>query len=807
MILSIKNRIKEAILKQFVLICIWIAFSAAYTCRVAAEENEQSVLNVSIVGASGSTFMTTGEGVLYLKENVKITPVTDEDLMSDLFSSAADKSTADEFTTDESNLYEVSVRDYFRISSTKEEALSEYVLLDEESVALNHDAYLEGEIYTLSLRREILLTCNEEEREHIIISARDLYFCFDLTPPSLEELSDISWDTWVNFPRGCDFASYDAISGVGRIIVKQDDDVIYEKHEDFEQECDFSIELCKEAQDALGVCLAVELSDVAGNVSFFEYHYFYDATAPSVVLEGVTNASMYNRDVGLSLNALDTIMSTTFLKYTIRRLYMDEDSVIRNTNIGEKDGGIFAGEVLSEDGNYVIEAKAYDLAGNESQRLDLSFRIDKSAPILSISGFESGHDYNKPLSSYFSITDGFPTDTLFSYEIYRSWPTGSEQFAQFETYLSGYTDNYDRYLNIDGDYHIICRAVDACGNESSQEAFLRVDTTAPKVSIGGIQNGTAIRDAPSISIASSELFYESTDIIVMLYLKNANGSFECVNSYVNDMKAENDVYTFKVDKEGSYLLNVTAIDRCGNKSVAGLEFILDYTPPQISWLDDINRKYFKKLMIPGNLKAYILDATGVRMTASLNSDVISAGEEITGEGKYVLTIVAVDDAGNESSGTAQFIIDKTAPRLIVSGLTREGAATNGGSISLSLYDEGDWFTGISFDGKEVALSDNQSVWSISPDTTVDHVIEVAAVDMAGNEMNKELVISKASFVNMDAAYNALKTITMGSDEVNTANINKNESKKYLYIVIPFILGICGIIILIFRRLRCIDTDK
>lgn len=780
------------------------AFAVSMICFfnfVYAQSEEdmtiENLLSVNIVSDSGSSILTTKGGVLYLNEGVKISPVINNEAYDSFMM----------LHPDILGECELSYVDYYRISCVGNEG--EYLPLDTQTVNLSPDAYDEGVQYTLFIRREYTINVDEDTCIHILGCAEDLVFCFDVSAPSLEELNDISWDLWVNYVRGCDFLATDLISGIKRVVVIQDEDVIYEKHEDFENCNDFtfSAELSKEATDSGGTCIKVQLTDAAGNTRESDFRYYYDITCPVVNVGGISDGSYNNRDVTALLSGSDTIMSTTFLKYSIHRSYLNDTTVVKDDVIGENNGIITAYETFGDNGDYTVWAKAYDLAGNESQPVQITFRVDKDAPGVIISGFESGLYYNKPISSYFNIEEGFWQDTIFTYEIHRMWPAGSELYAKKELYLSDYSTSLDEYLCVDGDYHITCRATDACGNETSKEAFVRVDLTAPSVVIDGIQNGVATRNIPSVHIKSSEMFYDGTGINAALYKQTQNGNYECELNLNYIMQSDNDDLPVEVKDEGRYLLSVIAIDASGNSSSSDIEFVLDYTPPKVSWLKDIDRKYFKKLLIPDNLQTFISDITGVRLTASLNSNPLRAGQEIDGEGKYVLTIVAVDEAGNESDESAQFIIDNTPPRLIVAGLTKSGAAKQGTDIKISLYDDGDRFEKICYDGKEIELGIGQNEWSVKPDVMQDHKIEVVAVDEAGNRTDKEIVINKASFINTDAIEGVVKTIIDKSGDASSENIKKKTDKKYLYVVIALILAICGGGIAILWRLRRIDTDN
>ena len=851
-------------------------------CELAQDSEISSeayyeTLKADIIDEDGSRILIRDDEILYLNRDVRVIPA-EPDLPEN-----------------------ITCKSSMKIESACSQS-ADFLPLEEKEIALGSAAYNEGEIYKLTILRKYEMAENEdtesgtasesdtaaesdaasesdtasEETEEsdkqsegsdkdteeceeetagswgISVPCAErftLKFCFDMTPPCLNENSDISWDSWVNYVRGCDFYCADEASFIKRVIVRWGDEVIYEYHGDdtgngdAAQEADgqvepyddkkghaFSVNLDKEAVDVSGQHIDMEISDAAGNTAQFERNYYYDATKPVLNASGAANGSMNNNNIVLNLLGNDAIPDTTFVQYTVVRSIMGSREMCISRLSGGSSENLNVEEILSLEGDYEISAKAFDLAGNESDNIALAFRIDKSAPKITISGFESGRDYNRLLSAFFDVEENFPQDAVFSYDIVRNYPGGGERFIKGEKVLEDYNVSVSEYLNIDGDYTITCHAEDACGNCTEKEAFVHIDTTAPFVALSGLNNGIVVNKSLPINITASEMFYDTTSVEAALFIKKSDGSYENAGYIKDMMQSENADFTITAQKEGNYLINVKATDGCGNTGSASAEFTIDLTAPKIGWLSSIDRKFFKNLNVPRSLKSIISDLTGVSVSATLNADDINGGENITGEGKYILNVIAIDDAGNETRESAQFIIDATAPRLIVSGLDKNGAAVMGESIHLSLFDEGDWFESIRYDGREMidkiegtlAQKDNTedaaiadytgergiSEWSIIPADTEEHRIEVTAVDEAGNSTHKEIVIAKASFVNPAIIRGVVNTITDGrASRTDGVNITKNYSEKYLYFLIPAILGVLAAGTMLYRRFGRIDMRK
>lgn len=706
----------------------------------------------------------------------------------------------------------LSVNDYYSMSYDGGNTFSEKEAMDNGIVSLN--AVSDGAEYYLRFYRTERVLAEDVYIDYV--SESDIYHViFDRNAPQLYEESAINWDEWVNYKRTALFKTVDDSSGISRVIVKdKNDGILYEYHFEGQSakgdsDIEFGIELDKAAFDESGEKIVVGMTDMAGNYSESEYCYYCDFEMPRLSINGVSDKSVNSKIADIQFLAEDNIPTGMVVNYEIQR----DSRGMKFPNIAKEladiKNGDSVGEKIVHDGIYNVIAVVKDRAGNESNRVSIRFRIDTAPPILKIEGFENGADYNRAVGGRIYIDDDFFYDTTVDIRVTKKTPKGEENYITESFNPEGY--EYQKYLNLhdDGDYHVTVHAVDAAGNYDAKEAYVRVDKTAPFITISGLIDRSITKEKPELFITVKELFFDSAKVQASMYKISAGGLYEPVLVRDINPSEESDSFFLNVNDEGSYMLKVSAADRAGNYSESNIQFELDFTAPKIGWIDTINKKYFKSILFPARFAANINDAHNVSYNAYINTENLREGSEITKDGKYIIRIIAVDEAGNVSDEKAEFIIDTRPPKIVVSGLNQKGNIKKGDVIKLSLYDSDDYFEYAKMDGANIDITDNNKTCIFNIDSEGEHSILVRAVDFAGNITEKEFAIECASLTSPGGIREKVKKIERAnireteSQEVNT---NKKIDEKYLYIIGALVLAVLTIGALILRGFRCVDTD-
>jgi subtilase family serine protease len=268
----------------------------------------------------------------------------------------------------------------------------------------------------------------------------------------------------------------------------------------------------------------------------------------------------------------------------------------------------------------VLVGRGRALAGQSV--LPLPWR-DTTPPVIVLSGFTDGEYRAGPVTPVITITDDSP--------VVSTIQLNGANFASGATVSS------------DGAYHLAVHATDVWGNASEAAASFTIDTTPPSLAVTGVTAGSLVNVAVTPAVTVTDVNLRSTTILL------DGAPF---------------VPGIVVGAEGDHLLSVTADDLAGNTAHDDVPFTIDQTPPLI--------------VIQG-----VTDGALVNVGVFLTVDVSDAhpgtsvilldgadwdGLPVLAGGDHVLSVHAVDLAGNPADAAVHFIIDRTPPTITVAGV-------------------------------------------------------------------------------------------------------------------------------------------
>jgi hypothetical protein len=181
-------------------------------------------------------------------------------------------------------------------------------------------------------------------------------------------------------------------------------------------------------------------------------------------------------------------------------------------------------------------------------------------------------------------------------------------------------------------------AFDTHGNESagSVVAATPLDDVAPRIAVSGVTDNT----------------YYAADVQPVITVQDLNPAAQTIT--LNGTPYAQ----LPISAEGNYLLKVSATDSSGNSTVKEISFTIDKTAPVISVTGIAKNAYYNRDLNPA---ISVTDANLDGFESFLNGSAYTSGAPVTAENNYQLVIQAVDKAGNRSSETYPFFIDKTNP--------------------------------------------------------------------------------------------------------------------------------------------------
>ena len=213
------------------------------------------------------------------------------------------------------------------------------------------------------------------------------------------------------------------------------------------------------------------------------------------------------------------------------------------------------------EGSYALEAEAYDARNNKSTA-NRMIVVDRTAPALSVSGFEEGVLRDR-VATTLNFDDGDASRTQC-----RAHPKDATPPEWGEcTAADGHTVTPDA----DGEWTISVRAVDAAGNPAEASRRFRVDGTAPVVSVTGAPSETWVNQGTEVTLNAT-----ATDAnLASIECREPGGTWNVCGWDVASMTDENAT-------EGWRTWAFRARDGVGHVS-APVEYtwVSDGSPPQV----------------------------------------------------------------------------------------------------------------------------------------------------------------------------------------------------------------------------------
>lgn len=300
----------------------------------------------------------------------------------------------------------------------------------------------------------------------------------------------------------------------------------------------------------------------------------------------------------------------------------------------------------------------------------------------------------------------------------------------------------------DGTYTVQASGKITAGGEAVQNAsFTFIYDSTPPIGTLSVANGSITNSSVSFSSNDGSLYYSTSNLAIPTAATTFYGSnyvyYTAVNSgyyrlKLQDLAGNDTQYTFTIDKTapGLTLSGVTNNGfTAGSVSASWSTTVGGITAQRVSSSDTLTVKY-----------SYSTTAT----FPTLATTNYTAGTELTEPGNYLLEIT--DKAGNKSQ--YKFTIDKTAPKLSLSGVSENGF-TNGNvkaswstivnGISGQLSNNNDSLT-VKYAYSTSATFPTSATTNYTADTALtepgNYLLEIS--DKAGNKTQYKFTIDKTA---------------------------------------------------------------
>ena len=568
-----------------------------------------------------------------------------------------------------------------------------------------------------------------------------------------------------------------------------------------------------------GICqILIESFDLAGNFKNLEENIEIDNIGPVIELTisqitpnsgEIFDIKPYKKDDNLKItatfdkevqkNVVLKIKEDTFsmekIRYNIYTLNYTVDSIINET--------------------IYLQVDAYDLAGNFSNKSDISFIVDNNPPYLISHKFLKNDVLNLTTDMFpYKKNDKFTLKLVFSepmsevevkligtentqnqfVKIYSDSNTSNQEFSYIKDIESGATGNST----------IMIKAYDLARNQYSQSNYelpFSIDNTTPSIISTNI-NKNYFKDGDNVNFTAT--FSEPVNILsdsILSYNKN-NGESVVINlgttDFQNTVNVSHTIASNNIETD-DLKISIFYKDKAGNQNKGDFTYTIDNVKPNITI--DLEKTFFKKgdpvnmdlnfdedvnsidITVLGNNIDYSDIITPQQPVETYGYNDFSIPDNITSDGESRITVIATDLAGNQNSVSEVIYIDVTNPSK--PSINSSKYHINNSEKEFNIFGEAEIGSTVTLfaDNQEID-SVNQDIGSYTIDTNGNYMMDTSGNSYSTTYSFTQTIQSNTEFyvIAKDAAGNskASDKITIYFD--TTAPDNQNlilTSEQYV----------------------------
>lgn len=278
-------------------------------------------------------------------------------------------------------------------------------------------------------------------------------------------------------------------------------------------------------------------------------------------------------------------------------------------------------------------------------------------------------------------------------------------------------------------------AVDRAGNKSEQTRIVYIDKEAPKVSITGVKDyKITAKNVNVAGIVEEENGLKNFQMEIVR--EDEKGKKKRIT--VSDWKTEEARKTvgYRLKNDGIYEIIIRAEDLAGYVSSQTKQVIIDKTNPIVKYIDMLDGKYMKKFQWSYEPQQMIQDFTTYTYDMRLDGQLYRTGQPVYSEGTHKLTVKALDAAGNHTRAEAEFVIDHTAPEIIIKNVKEGEEYEKERTVTVGLRDEADSIRQIQINGETQQIDSRKRTYEYTLHDCQDYEITVKALDRAKNQSER-----------------------------------------------------------------------
>lgn len=486
--------------------------------------------------------------------------------------------------------------------------------------------------------------------------------------------------------------------------------------------------------------VTISAVDTAGNRSIDKkVEFVIDKSAP--VLSLALNGLAYTEERGIVDLSGDAAVSVSVSDLTedINDFYYNvvqtkPDQATTNSAYLKSAARNFT---FAEEADYTVNCYAVDMANNPSVTRSVSFRIDKTAPELSISGIPAGGASADPVTINCLVKEAFWKDASGRITIYRKAGdgVGESVYKTIDVKMTAHDTSISESLTETGEYRIEFEASDRVGHTATASQNVIIDCDAPEITLSGVNNYDVTDKTVKLHSEISDAFYSSKKVTVEGTRTDIDGKVNKLSFSSYDQHGNPTVIEENFDQDGIYDITITSSDAAGNNHSSHVHFTVDKTAPVIGSLDKYDGTVLTIFDGKIDLDDIVSDLTVCDMHMYLNGSEYDGTSEVE-DGSYTLLITAEDELGHYSERMVSFVLDTKPPVFIVTGVEDGDSKKETYSIDISLQLEEDTLQQVTLNGSEVTIQDNMVHLDVT--NAGKYSLYMKAADTAGNEAEQTI---------------------------------------------------------------------
>lgn len=489
--------------------------------------------------------------------------------------------------------------------------------------------------------------------------------------------------------------------------------------------------------------ITINATDISGNKAEPKSIVFVvDKTSPNITAY-VNGTTVYNDSMGNLM-----LTGTTTLSMEVSDMTRDdEDHYVQiQKNVPNEPASNPAyirtsntNMTFNDEADYVVNFYSIDRANNTSATKTVRFRVDRTAPELSINGVAGGTSA-RATTVTFSMREAFWWDSDASLTIYRKAGDGAreELYKTVSFNPSAYQTSVSETLSDTGVYRFEFEARDNVGHRSTLSQTLTIDLDAPNVVLRGVNDYDMTDGAVEFSAEITDDFYSSKTVKISGTRTDMNGKVHKLDfgSFLQSVNPTTISQTFT--ESGVYNITLVTSDIAGNEHTENVHFTIDNAAPVIGDLSKYDGKIFKSFNWDEDLDELVSDLTVCDVQMFLNGSEYDGSSDIE-DGSYVLLIVATDEMGQRTEKEVRFELDTKAPVFIVTGVEDKEVKNEDYIINISLQLDEDTLSQVTLNGTNISVRDNTATINVTEKG--EYTLVMKAYDAAGNEAEETIIFT------------------------------------------------------------------